>query len=826
MSFSEKKSHGGKKSLLVRLPTKMDGPGPKSGRGWGTAGVWRIFDNEDWSKFNRISIWIHPDCPGSYQNWLELRLFNEGKERLPALFAQEGETTVLLRNNEWNHIVWEIGNVARDKISKLEISWWMPGNEPEAADSIICYFDDFELQKVEPDYIEGWNVWPGRISYCHTGYQPGAVKRAIASGLPADKFQVIDAGSGSVVLEKPIENINSHLGAFQIMDFSAIRKGGSYFIKAGGKETQNFRIDQDVWDQTIWKVLNFFYAERCGTAIPGVHGACHRDWTCAHDGKTIVINGGWHDAGDFTQGLRNTGEAAYAMFRLAEQMQKKGKTTILYERVVEEAIWGLDWILKTGFGDGFRNEGSVNSRRTNGIIGDYDDVNSTAKNNPKSNFIASAAEAIAFRVLKERDSRLANYSLKMAMADWQFAVEKLVLNQEPVSGAVWSGSFDSGNVLHEIASAGILASVELWKATGDRKYSDKAAEIAQIIIDSQQRKRPDWEMPLTGFFYTGPAKDHILHYCHNGREQEPVVALTILCEAFPDHPDWMKWYSAVVLHSEYMKTISGYTEPYDVMPSSVYTDQEYLEVPESRRESFRRQVLNGIPLGKGHYLRLFPVWMDYRGHFGTILPQSQSLYNAARLRNDPELADLAIHQLEWVVGRNPFSQSTMYGEGYDFPPLYTPSSGDIVGALPVGIQTRADSDVPYWPVQSTWTYKEVWTHPVGQWIGIMSNVEELATGPGNPDMKDYTYEVSKASSGKNGVVISIRIQGTGNHQFSVRTSNLTVKSPVKQINLKPGKAVILKWYGKIDNADESWVGVIVPDNDLTNRKELTGSLWK
>jgi hypothetical protein len=63
-----------------------------------------------------------------------------------------------------------------------------------------------------------------------------------------------------------------------------------------------------------------------------------------------------------------------------------------------------------------------------------------------------------------------------------------------------------------------------------------------------------------------------------------------------------------------------------------------------------------------------------------------------------------------------------YGEGYDFPPLYTPSSGDIVGALPVGIQTRAENDIPYWPVQSTWTYKEVWVHPVSQWIGIISDL--------------------------------------------------------------------------------------------------------
>ena len=87
----------------------------------------------------------------------------------------------------------------------------------------------------------------------------------------------------------------------------------------------------------------------------------------------------------------------------------------------------------------------------------------------------------------------------------------------------------------------------------------------------------------------------------------------------------MKWYTAVTLYSEFLKTISNYTQPYSVLPATIYADTEYRHVPESRQESFRQQVLTGIPLGKGHYLRLFPVWMDYRGHFGTILPQAQAL---------------------------------------------------------------------------------------------------------------------------------------------------------------------------------------------------------
>ena len=466
MYLSDIKHHSGNKSLLIKFPAKLEVPAPKSGRGWANAGVRCLFENEDWTRFNRISIWIYPDNSGSYQNWLELRIYNEGKEKLPAPFGQEGENTVSLTNHEWNHVVWEIGNVARDKISKFEISGIMSGNEPESTDTLAFYFDDLELEKIEPDYVEGWPVWPGRISYSHTGYQTGYPKSAIANDLKTNEFRIVDEKSGQTVLKKPIQNVKSHLGTFQLLDFSEIQQSGSYYIEAGKTATQPFRIDPDIWEQTIWKALNFFYVERCGTPIPGVHGTCHRDWICVHNDKSIVINGGWHDAGDFTQGLRNTGEAVYAMFSLAEQVHKQGEDSRLYERLLEEAEWGLDWILKTSFGDGFRNEGSVNSRRTNGIIGDFDDVTSIAKNTPKSNFIASSAEAIAYRVLKERDPRLANYSLKMALADWHFAIEKLVLVEDTASNAVWSVSFDSGDIIHETASAGILASVELWHATG------------------------------------------------------------------------------------------------------------------------------------------------------------------------------------------------------------------------------------------------------------------------------------------------------------------------------------------------------------------------
>ena len=610
MTLTRERSRDGGQSLRLRMPTRMDGPGPPNGRGWGSAGIKRAFAGEDWRSFNRISLWIYPDNPGAYTTSLAFRLSNDGVEKLPAAFGQEGDHTVNLRNQEWNHVVWEIGNVARDKVTSLTISRGMSGNEPESPDVVTFDFDRLELERVEPDYIEGWGVWPGRISYSHTGYQSGATKTAIASGLDAREFQVIDQATGQTALSKPVETVKTHLGTFQVMDFSSVRKTGSYVLEAGGATTHPFRIDPDVWRQTIFKALNCLAVQRCGTPVPGVHGVCHRDWTVLHNGKRIVINGGWHDAGDLTQGLSKTGEIVYGMFSLAERLEASGDDPELYERVMEEARWGLDWILKTSFGDGYRDTGSVNSRRTNGILGDEDDVTAQANNWPAMNFVASAAEAIASRALKQRDPRLAAHALKMAEADWGFAVARMA---DPITTDLFRATLDSDNVAYDAASTGVVASVDLWRATGNQRYADKAVELARIIVDSQQRKRPAWDVPFTGFFYANPAKDRLVHYVHQGHEQGPALAMRMLCEAFPNHPDWMKWYSSAALHSEYLKAMAKYTEPYGVMPASIYKDDEYLKAPESGREVFQKQVLNGIPLGAGHYLRLFAVWMSYRG---------------------------------------------------------------------------------------------------------------------------------------------------------------------------------------------------------------------
>ena len=282
----------------------------------------------------------------------------------------------------------------------------------------------------------------------------------------------------------------------------------------------------------------------------------------------------------------------------------------------------------------------------------------------------------------------------------------------------------------ELAGIGITASLELYQATGGQPYADRAIELARVIVESQQKSYVGTEYPLAGFFYTGPDRDTLFHQFHRGNDQAPVVALAQLVEAFPDHPDWMRWYATVARYAEYLKAGARTTAPYQVLPAYVYRDTDHLKMTadlgryQATPEAFRAQVLQGLPMGDGYYLRAFPVWFARRGNYGVLLSQAKALSAAANLRNDLAAAELAQLQAQWIVGRNPFVQSTMYGEGYDWTQLYSVSSGDIVGALPVGMKTRGARDVPYWPAQNMYVYKEVWVHSTSRWLWLMADLLE------------------------------------------------------------------------------------------------------
>jgi hypothetical protein len=723
---------GDMRVLRVDVEMFRDAPAPTRSR-LSSVVLRRDFGGADWTAYNRLAMWIKPDVKGFPMLPLQIVLHDGGALRVPDRYYREGIHYVTLKNGVWQQVVWEIAPLSRDSVIALEIGYWVNKMLAAPGDTVAFEIARLELQRVEPDVYSGWTPRRDRLAYSHSGYRARASKSVIAQRRPGDTtFELVrvdGSALGEIALRKPIRSPASRFTGLTELDFSEITTPGAYVVRAGDRVTRPFRIGDDVWTSSIWKSLNFFYGNRCGFAVPGSHDVDHLDWFATHGADTIVMSGGWHDAGDLSQGVINTGEATYAMFALAERLRAARGDAALIARLIEEAKWGLAWTMRLRFPGGYRIQFSPHNLWTNNKVGDADDRYREAKNNPNSNYISAAAEAIAYRVLKESDPALAARALRIAEEDWDFAITGV---EGP---STWHTPAFAATRM-ELAGIGITASLELYRATRKQMYAEKAVELARTIVASQQKTPVGSIFPLAGFFYTGPERDTLFHQFHRGNDQAPVVALVQLLEAFPKHVERASWESTVRLYVEYQKKAASTTAPYSVLPAYVYRlGDEVKEVPDSgalhmaTRESYRQQVQAGMAMGDGWFLRALPVWFARRGNYGVLLSQAKALSAAARFLRDSAGLDLAERQAQWVVGRNPFSQSTMYGEGYDWAQQYSVSSGDFVGSLPVGMQSVGVTDLPYWPSQNMYVYKEVWVHSSSRWLWLMADLIDYAAAP-------------------------------------------------------------------------------------------------
>jgi hypothetical protein len=774
----------------------------------------RSIPNEDWREYNRLAFWIRTDVSGFPTLTLMVTIANASTASVEEVHRREATHNVTVQPGKWTLVHWEIPHILRDRVTSIAFRPWVNKLLSDPWDRAAYEIRSVELQRVEADHYEGWNVAPGKIAFSHTGYLPSTKKIALAGGLGSAEFEVASATTGQAVLKKKVATVKTRLGDFRVLDFSEIQSPGEYVLRSGGARTRPFRIGRNTWDSTIFKTLEFFYGERCGMRIPGIHDECHRDWRAVLGDKSVVMNGGWHDAGDLSQGLVNTGEATHAMFALAEELRARKHDPELLVRLSEEAKWGLDWIHKVRFPGGFRIGFASLNIWTNGIIGDQDDRTRAALNNPNVNYIAAAAGAAAYNYLKDSEPPLAKKSLAIAEEDWRHAITGIESPETQSTPAFAATEM-------ELASVGIIASLELYKATGKEEYARKAQELSAIVVASQQREYVGREFPLAGFFYTGPDRQTIFHQFHRASDQAPVLAMSMLCRSFPNHSDWMTWYSTVALHAEYQKRAASTTEPYRVLPAYVYRDDEWQKIAEgdrygSSRESYRRQVLEGLPMGGGYYLRAFPVWFTRRGNYGILLSQAKALSTAARLRNDDDAMQLAERQLQWVIGFNPFAQSTMWGEGYDFAPQYSVSVGDLVGELPVGMMTHGDRDVPYWPATNSYVYKEVWIHPSVRWFGVVQDVTS------EKRKRALDYSVTTDSAADDSTIISVSARGNGSHTFTLRAMNLQIEDKHIKLALKPGAPRTFTWKGRVQQREMPWVAAIIPDGDISNIRDVAG----
>ena len=739
ISVSDEMIFEGRKTMLLTCPTNLSDwlPGHDRGRIYEEPGALFSVNRENWEEWNRLSLYVYPDIHGMKSITLRLQLRNDGKKKSPDLWGRTGHHNFALIPYEWNHITLEIPMVPRDCVTGVSIEYDMCGHENDSDDVLHWYLSKLELQKVDADKEEGWTPKPGLISVSGSGYTPAGLKYAAAEKTGGTLEFALHAcretEEGSCFVQEEAvfcgktEKVQIAAEEFVMMDFSAFQAEGSYVIRYGKMQSEPFVIAADTYEALSWKILNFFLSQRCGYYVRGKHMACHSDLLLKHAGKSIVGNGGWHDAADLAQGMGNTADGTAALFLLSDHLKEKNPR--LYERVLEEAEWGLDYVLKVRFGDGFRSDYSSTSIWTDGIIGTPDDIVSEANEMPYLNFVSAFAEALGAYSLKKPDPTRSDYALRIAEEDFGFAVKQF---ERGLSG---DASVRMEQFEVKMFAAACSAAAALVRA-GRREYLREAAYFAQLLIACQQQEPTDWEIPLSGFYYTDRKHTLPWHHAHHSFEQYTAVGLEMLLSEAPDHPDADKWKAAIRRTAEYYKTVAKYTRPYGMLPEGVYFADEAERFPEETFKSiiwaddlalpgFRPQVEQGIVCldrKRGVYLRAFPVWFSFRGNCNVQLSEAVAAASAARITDDRELMEIAGQQIHWLTGGNPFGQSLVYGEGHEWSDAYTVQPGVTVGQIPVGMQSYEDHDSPWWPQVATATYKEVWIASANKLMWLLSYV--------------------------------------------------------------------------------------------------------
>src|SRR5688500_17324645 len=200
------------------------------------------------------------------------------------------------------------------------------------------------------------------------GYQPNGVKVAVFCSneeLVISNWELVD-----VISKKPVHTgkPGKAFGAYgpfkqtHRLNFSSYKKPGRYYLQAGGTKSPVFEIGGNVYNGTADFCLRYMRQQRTGFN-PFLKDSCH-----THDGYVLYgekagikdsthidVVGGWHDASDYLQYSTTSANATYHLLmayrdfpkvftdeKLANGLDGKNKIA----DVLDEAKWGLDWLLK------------------------------------------------------------------------------------------------------------------------------------------------------------------------------------------------------------------------------------------------------------------------------------------------------------------------------------------------------------------------------------------------------------------------------------------------------------------------------------------------
>lgn len=674
-----------------------------------TVGV-NIQINDDENLYNRLYIELYIDAIGFINFYFHFSIFYDNK----ILTHTES-----LAPNKWHKIFICYDETVKN-ISNIHIIPFLFGTPPEALPEFEVKIRKIAFQKVEFEEDYGFNLHE-KIAYAHCGYFINYPKTAIVENSQAVEFYLINQQK-EVVYQNQVKKITSLLGAFDILDFSDFMLPGTYYLRIGQKKSKSFKINQNPYELAMWKSLLFLKSLRCGENVDDVHSVCHLNCYGINSlGQTLPTFGGWHDAGDVSQFAICTAEITTSLCHLAMSYQDD---KVLYTRLLEEIRVGSDWLLHTIFPNHERLLAVLYKRWYQNVKNDDRVIiTSYAEKGPFENFLICISLLNTAKVFASKLPDYANYCQRVATMDFQTGIEAYENN---IYTKRWGPSIDA-----LVSGVGAKSAALLYELTKETYYLEKATFFGRILIECQEVEKLERYNNIRGFFYENYHHQHLVTFEHRGHEQVLIEGLITLLKVFPKHNDASKWHQAIILYKEYILKTIMYTSPYGVLPAQIYDLdkiklQNFTYSHELNEDDvindLQNQIKQGFKLSDKAYLRIFPISISRRGFHATLLSKTKAVSLIANYLKDQELMRIVVNQLEWIMGKNPFSTSTMYGEGYDNHPLYVAYSNQLIGSLPVGFKTKNDEDKPYWPKINNAVYKEVWGHTTSKFLEILADI--------------------------------------------------------------------------------------------------------
>lgn len=199
------------------------------------------------------------------------------------------------------------------------------------------------------------------------GYLPEDKKVAVLVSKETpqvDRFELCEELSHKVVFtSRSIQTFGAY-ASFRSgcrLNFSSFNREGRYYVRAAGVRSPSFRIAAEVYAGTADFILRYMRQQRSGYN-PYLKDSCHTQdgYIVYHpdpakNGTHLDVAGGWHDASDYLQYVTTSANATYQM--LFAYQQNPGSFGDAHSAnghpgpngipdVLDEAKWGLDWLLK------------------------------------------------------------------------------------------------------------------------------------------------------------------------------------------------------------------------------------------------------------------------------------------------------------------------------------------------------------------------------------------------------------------------------------------------------------------------------------------------